>query len=487
MLKSSTSSAAVNTASVRRRGAARAAGHSVFVVIPALLMAWVLVFVWNYQRQAVDFRLQFLPAGLAVLHGASPYGAINTPIHPATAFPYPAATGLLFALFAMIPSAASGTLYVALCIAAPLAALRALDVRDVRLYGFVLVLDPVFVGWQTANLTLPLVLGVALIWRYRDRPALAGALTALLVSLKPFLWPLALWLIATRRDRAVLVALAAGVVINLIAWAIVGFDQVRALVRVTVAVTNTFHRWGYSTVAIAMHLGASRAVATGLAALAAAGLAAACIVAGRRGRDRLALLVACDLVLAASPIVWSHYFALMIVPLAILSPRLSAAWVLQLAFWCCPVTEAATWQCLVALLVTVATSWLLVRKDDSKARSVTPAASPREKDDEHQKDPKDKPPRVVEADEVVASAGFGPELIPAPAKLVGRFELVFAVRADGMMLLDQARVATARTLRRRKATGVLVGNRDLVSRPRLGRTAVSWGVRHWTPRRCDPE
>ncbi len=334
-----------------------------FVVVPALLMVWVLVFAWRYQTQAVDFRLQFLPAGLSVLHGTSPYAAINAPIHPATAFPYPAATALLFALFAEIPSGASGALYIALCIAAPLATLWVLDARDLRLYGLVLVLGPVVVGWQTANLTLPLVFGVALAWRYRDRPVAAGALAGLLVSIKPFLWPLALWLIATRRYRAALWGLAAGALLNVIAWAIVGFDQIRELVRVTVSVTNTFHRWGYSTAAIALHLGASSAFTTALAVAAAAGLATACIAVGRRGRDRLAILLACDLMLAASPIVWSHYFALMIVPLAILSPRLSAAWALQLAFWCCPVTGAATWQCVIALLLIAATSCLLFRKD----------------------------------------------------------------------------------------------------------------------------
>jgi hypothetical protein len=368
MLRSSTSSTALDAAAGDRRKAARALEHSVFLIIPALLTAWVLLFVWRYQRQAVDFRLQFLPAGLRVLHGVSPYAAIGAAIHPATAFPYPAAAALLFALFAAIPSGASGALYVALCIAAPLATLRALDVRDLRLYGLVLVLAPVVVGWQTANLTLLLVLGVALTWRYRDRPAVAGALAALLISLKPFLWPLALWLIATRRYRAAAVGLVAATLVNLVAWAIVGFDQLPALVRITVAVTDTFHRWGYSTVAFAMHLGASPALATALAMAVAAALATACAVAGRRGRDRLAMLLACDLMLAASPIVWSHYFALMIVPLAIISRRFSIAWALQLALWCCPVTEAAAWQCALALLITAATSWLLVRADRAPVR-----------------------------------------------------------------------------------------------------------------------
>jgi hypothetical protein len=368
MLGSSPSSATFG-AGPRHRGAGRAAEHGLFLVLPALLIGWVLTGVWRYHAQAIDFRIQFLTAGRAVLHGLSPYAAINAPIHPATAFPYPAVTALLFALFAASPAGASAVLYVALSIAAPLAALRSLDVRDLRLYGFVLVLGPVMVGWQTGSLTPLLVLGVALTWRYRDQPAVTGALVALLISLKPFLWPLALWLLATRRYRATIWGVGSGVLLNLIAWSIVGFGQIRALLRVTASVTDTFHRWGYSLVAVAMHLGASRALATALAAAVAAGLAIALVATGRSrraGRDRVALLLACDLMLAASPIVWSHYFAVLIVPLAILTPQLGVVWLLQLAFWCCPVTEATTLECLVALSVTVATTWLLA--SDSRRR-----------------------------------------------------------------------------------------------------------------------
>lgn len=358
MLGSSPSSATLS-AEPRHRDATRAAEHGLFLVLPVLLIGWILTRVWSYHGQAIDFRIQFLSAGRAVLHGLSPYAAINAPIHPATAFPYPAVTAVLFALFAAIPSDASAVLYVGLSITAPLAALRALDVRDPRLYGLVLVLGPVMVGWQTGSLTPLLVLGIALTWRYRDRPAVAGPLVALLISIKPFLWPLAVWLLATRRYRATIWGVGTGVVLNLIAWSIVGFGQIRELIRVTDSVTNTFHRWGYSTVAIAMHLGASRALATALAAAVAVALLVGCAIAGRSGRERLALLLACDLLLAASPIVWSHYFAVLIVPLAILAPQLGIAWLLQLAFWCCPVTEASTRDCLIALSVTTATTWLL--------------------------------------------------------------------------------------------------------------------------------
>ena len=46
-----------------------------------------------------------------------------------------------------------------------------------------------------------------------------------------------------------------------------------------------------------------------------AAVALACVVAGRRGHEQNALLLAVVLMLAASPLIWNHYFAVLIVPL----------------------------------------------------------------------------------------------------------------------------------------------------------------------------
>ena len=37
--------------------------------------------------------------------------------------------------------------------------------------------------------------------------------------------------------------------------------------------------------------------------------------------------------LAASPIVWMHYFLLLLVPLALIRPRLSPLWLVPFAYW----------------------------------------------------------------------------------------------------------------------------------------------------------
>jgi len=53
-------------------------------------------------------------------------------------------------------------------------------------------------------------------------------------------------------------------------------------------------------------------------------------------------------------------------------------------------------------------------------------------------------------------------VIPAPAALVGRFDLVFAVGPDNVMLFDQAWMLPAGKVRRRDAARVLVGELALV-------------------------
>jgi len=58
------------------------------------------------------------------------------------------------------------------------------------------------------------------------------------------------------------------------------------------------------------------------------------VLARRRDGDRLSLGAAIAAALLLSPIVWLHYFVLLLVPLALARPRLSAAWILlPLPFW----------------------------------------------------------------------------------------------------------------------------------------------------------
>jgi Glycosyltransferase family 87 len=300
---------------------------------------------------AGDFHYAFWPAAHRVLHGASPYVNPGAPeITRAIAFVYPAVGALLLAPWALIPQGPADAIFAALNVVAVMLTLWILGVRDWRLYGAVLLCLPVYSGWLIANVTLLLGLGIAAAWRYRDRPLISGVLIALIVSTKLFLWPLGLWLVASRRYAAAAYAVAAGVVLNAAAWAVLGFDEIDRYRRLLRALTAAEENVGYSVIGLALRAGAGHGVAYALAFAAASGCAIACVILGRRGRDVSALTLAIAVSLLATPIVEIHYFALLIVPLAVARPRLSLAWAPLLAMWLC--THARPWQVAVALTLT---------------------------------------------------------------------------------------------------------------------------------------
>ncbi len=311
--------------------------HAVFVVAPVVVTIFVLATIWAHDGHGEDFNLQYWVTGWRVDHGLSPYAGLHQSLGGGLDFPYPAFTALCFAPFALIPRVLSSDLFTALCIAAPLLSLRLLSVRDWRLYGFVLLLAPVVAGWQTSNLTLPLVLGVAALWRLRDRPLATAVLVATLISLKLFLWPLALWLVVSRRWRATVYVVAIGAVVTPVSWvAIGGLPQVHRFLHVISSETHAFSHSNYSVSATLIQLGLGQGVAAVMAVIVSLALVAACIVVGRRRDERVLLVLIVALVLCASPIVWSHYFALLLVPLAVIRPRLGPIWIVLLVLWACP-------------------------------------------------------------------------------------------------------------------------------------------------------
>jgi hypothetical protein len=347
-----------------QRGAvyATAFRHGMFGVVPVLFTAFFMYIALHAHAFAVDFHNGEWPAGLRILRGLSPYfdphsGAVlsaGSPHPTITPMVYPALGALLFAAFALLPHTAADVTFTCLDMAAVLVALRLLNVRDWRLYGVVLLWPPVVSGWQTANITLLLVLGVAAVWRYRDRPAVMGLILAVLVSIKLILWPLGLWLLATRRYMALTYAVTTGLALNIVAWGVLGFDELPRYLRVLQAFDGAGEGRAYSTVSLALHLGASHPAATILGVGLAAVAAVVCFAAGWRGRDRTSFILCVAVALLATPIIWLHYFALLVVPLALVRPRFSAVWLLPLVLFVCPPTSPSTRQIALGLLVSTA-------------------------------------------------------------------------------------------------------------------------------------
>jgi hypothetical protein len=352
-----------STVSPRRAVWGLAAQHALFAVVPVVFTIYMCVYSASHNAFAIDFHNAFWPAGRRVLDGLTPYASPQSnAVASGVAFVYPAVGALLFAALAWIPHGLADVLFTIASLAAVLAALRVLGVRDWRLYGLAALWPAVVSGWQTANVSLLLVLGVAIAWRLRDKPAAAGIVVALVVSVKVFLWPLGLWLLATRRYAALGWAAVVFLALNAIAWAVVGFDQLQAYVKLVRAVTKVEEAAAYTPLALALHLGLSRlgAYATGLAI--AACVAALCMRAGRRGGDAAVLLLAITVSLVATPTVWRHYFALLLVPIAIARPRLSPIWILPVVMYLCPVTSPLVWQLCLALGVLLLVVGVILRE-----------------------------------------------------------------------------------------------------------------------------
>lgn len=326
-----------------RQGVARVAVVGVFGALPVLLVASLLIL--GGHAFAYDFHTAFRPAGQAILHGSTPYvepGSMH--VQRNDAFVYPALAGLLMTPLAAIGPGLGDWLAVGLNLGAILLTLRVLQVRDLRVYGAVMLSPAVTAAWHLGNVALPIALGFALVWRSRDRAVVAGALTAVLISVKLYVWPLGIWLLATRRYAASAYTVAIGLALNLVAWGVLGFDELGRYSALMRAVTRQEDHIGYSTVAMFTHLGIGRGDAYGLTALLVALVGAAGVSAGRRGLDGPALALAVATCLVASPILWLPYFSLLVVPLAITCPVYSPAWLALIPALLFPQVAPAGWQ-----------------------------------------------------------------------------------------------------------------------------------------------
>jgi len=328
-----------------------AAEHALLGVLPVLMTGWLLHMWISGHEVAVDFDHAYWMAGQRVLHGASPYSWTRAQIEASWAFVYPAVAALAFVPLALLPRGAGDLLMTFASLLALGAMLRTLAVRDWRIYGVALLCSPVVAAWHTANVSALLALGVALIWRHRERPLVAGLVCAVAISIKPFMWPIGLWLLVTGRRRAAASAFAFGVALNAAAWAVLGVHELHRFLQLSSVVTGDELRQGYGVLALAAHFGIARGAGYVLEAVLAAALALACARAGLRHAQHRALTLAVATALVASPLVWNHYFVLAIVPLALARPRLSAAWLALLALWVCPAQGVAGWQAIAAWLV----------------------------------------------------------------------------------------------------------------------------------------
>ena len=301
-----------------------------FGVLPALVLALLAIDVHG-ETIATDLH-QFYSAAQAILDGRSPYPPNGEPTTPSGGpYPYPPLPALLVTPLSLLPLEVAGAVLMALLVCAALAVPFVLGVRDWRCYGLALLWPPVISAIQTGNLTLWLALACAIAWRFRDRRVLSSASVGITLAAKFFLWPLVVWFAATRRTASAVLACVVGVGVLLLSWAVIGFagfvDYPHLLRRLDELVGED----SYTTYIVGLDLGLPSLVSRGLWLALGLALVVCVVVLARRGDERTAFIVAVAASLALTPIVWLHYFALLLVVVALAQPRLGPLWFLPLA------------------------------------------------------------------------------------------------------------------------------------------------------------
>jgi hypothetical protein len=324
----------------------RAAEIVTFGVIPLVALVFAL---WTYSDQgrlALDFHYELYPQAQLVRDGEHAFDTPEAYLNDRANLIWPIAAVLPVVPLTVVGPDAADWIATGFVLATLVAALLVLGVRDWRIYGLTLLWPSVIDAYQTANASLPLVLLVAVAWRWRHRAVLAGGAIGLAVAVKFFLWPLIVWLLATRRILAAIVAgaVAAGSVLLM-----VPFTDIGEYVRLLQKLRRTFEPDSYTLFALLSDLGAPETIAR--VATMAAGLGVLALAWRRRS---LTLAIAAALVL--SPIAWRHFFVLLIVPLAIARPRLDVLWLLPLGMWIGDGTfNGAPWQTAGVLAIAAAT------------------------------------------------------------------------------------------------------------------------------------
>ncbi len=336
-------------------------------VIPVVALALALSAYAGDGRLALDFHEELYPQAKAVVHGESPYPPADTPITDTTNAIWPIAAVLPAVPLTALSADAADWVATGLVLACLFLTLWVLAVRDWRIYGVTLLWPPVIDAYQTANATLALGLLLAVLWRYRQRELIAGVALGAAIAVKFFLWPVAVWLLAIRKRWAAAVAVTVAAASLLLLLPFVGIADYVRLVR---SLADAFDGLSYTPYALLLDLGAPSVVAR--TATVAAGLV---LLAASWRRRSLGLALAAAFCL--SPIVWRHFFALLVVPLAIARPRFDAAWLVPLGMWAATGTfNGSPWQTALVLTLAGLTVGLAERPVARHERGLTAEPAP---------------------------------------------------------------------------------------------------------------
>jgi hypothetical protein len=299
-----------------------------------------------------DFDV-FLQASEAVRHGDSPYVDPDVVISEGQPAPYayPPVLALLIAPMTALPETVAGfstpgVLFTLILVACTVGALLALGVADWRCYPVALLYPVTLENFEYGAIGPILALLVALGWRYRDRVGGVAAAIGAAVVLKVFLWPLVVWLAATRRWRAATAAAGTAAALALASWTVIGLRGLTDYPSLLRRLADLEAENSYSAFALLRTADVPELVARVIVVVACATLlvvawrAAGAPSSEREECDRRSLTFALAAGFVLTPILWLHYLVLLVVPIALARPRLSALWFAPLTL---TLFEAVDW------------------------------------------------------------------------------------------------------------------------------------------------
>ncbi|MGH3078609.1 MAG: glycosyltransferase family 87 protein [Gaiellaceae bacterium] len=353
--------------------------------LPLVALWYAIAPVAFGDRQAADFHFNYYYAAEAIRAGEDFYPTDGFVVRGANDliidYVYPPLLAIATVPWTVVPIGVAEVLFQLVLVAAFVATFAVLGVRDWRCYGLAFLWPPVTDAVTTGNVTILLGLGAALTWRYRDRPLVAGASVGISVATKIFLWPLTMWLAATRRTRAAAWSVVIAAVALFASWAAVGFRGLADYPDLARRLSDRMDERGYTVYALGVDLGLSHGVAKALWVALAVALLGATVALARRGEERHAFVLALAAAIAFSPIEWLHYFALLLVAVAVVQPRLAPIWFVGLPLQLVVTTgvyNGSTLQTAAVLGAAALTVALALRRPEREARPValsSPAAA----------------------------------------------------------------------------------------------------------------
>ena len=292
-------------------------------VLPVLTLVSMFAVGHGDGSFADDFHHEIYPQAEIMLDGRDPYPSPDWDPTVAPNFIWPPTVAFSHAPLTLLPLGAADVVMVVLGLVGFAAALWLVGVRDWRVYGAIGLWPQVAGEMRVSHLTPLLCVLAALAWRTRHERFAPGVAVGVAVAMKFFAWPLGLWLLARRSFTATLLAIGIGGASLLLVSPFTPLDE---YVRVLLQLGRGFDQDAYTIFGLIVQSGGSEAAGR----IATFAVGASLLAATWRYRS---FTLAVAAALALSPIVWLDYFAVALVPLAIVRPRLSLVWFLPLATW----------------------------------------------------------------------------------------------------------------------------------------------------------